>query len=62
MDRANNVPSPLFLMVLPAEIEGTYILVFRTKFEALACNVIKGLAPFLEANNSNRSGDRVTTR
>ncbi|CAJ1969844.1 unnamed protein product [Cylindrotheca closterium] len=46
-DQVRHKPGPLFLMVLPGEMEGTYILVCRKKFKQLACNVLKGLVPFL---------------
>ncbi|CAJ1936126.1 unnamed protein product [Cylindrotheca closterium] len=43
MDLENNVPSPLFIMVLPGEMEGTYLFISRLKYAALATNVLKGL-------------------
>ncbi|CAJ1946157.1 unnamed protein product [Cylindrotheca closterium] len=46
-DQVRHKPGPLFLMVLPGEMEGTYILVCREKFKQLARNVLKGLVPFL---------------
>ncbi|CAJ1966639.1 unnamed protein product [Cylindrotheca closterium] len=37
---------PLFLMILPGEMEGSYIFVCRKKYNQLARNVLKGV-PFL---------------
>ncbi|CAJ1959276.1 unnamed protein product [Cylindrotheca closterium] len=38
---------PLFPMILPGEMEGTYIFVCRKKYRQLARNVLKGIVPFL---------------
>ena len=38
---------PLFMMVLPGEMEGSYIFVCRKKYEQLAWNVLKGIVAFL---------------
>ncbi|CAJ1935340.1 unnamed protein product [Cylindrotheca closterium] len=38
---------PLFLMILPGEMEGSYIFVCRKKYGQLARNVLKGIIPFL---------------
>ena len=38
---------PLFMMVLPGEMEGSYIFVCRKKYEQLARNVLKGIVAFL---------------
>ncbi|CAJ1946068.1 unnamed protein product [Cylindrotheca closterium] len=38
---------PLFLMILPGEMEGTYIFVCQKKYGQLARNVLKGIVPFL---------------
>ncbi|CAJ1935692.1 unnamed protein product, partial [Cylindrotheca closterium] len=38
---------PLFLMILPGEMEGSYIFVCRKKYGQLARNVLKGIVPFL---------------
>ncbi|CAJ1952643.1 unnamed protein product [Cylindrotheca closterium] len=46
-DQERHKSGPLFLMVLPGEMEGTYILVCRKKFGQLARNFLKGLVPFL---------------
>ncbi|CAJ1955381.1 unnamed protein product [Cylindrotheca closterium] len=46
-DQERHKSGPLFLMVLPGKMEGTYILVCRKKFGQLAHNVLKGLVPFL---------------
>ena len=61
MDLENNVPSPLFIMVLPGEMEGTYLFISRLKYGALAVNVLKGLVSFFThhlgestTNQSNR--------
>ena len=47
LDRENYRPSPLFLMILPGEMEGTWIFVSRLKYAALARSVLNGLVPFL---------------
>ncbi|CAJ1945362.1 unnamed protein product [Cylindrotheca closterium] len=38
---------PLFLMILPGEMEGSYIFVCRKKYGQLARNVLRGIVPFL---------------
>ncbi|CAJ1956174.1 unnamed protein product, partial [Cylindrotheca closterium] len=58
MDLENNVPSPLFIMVLPGEMEGTYLFISRLKYAALATNVLKGLVPFF----THHLGASTTTR
>ncbi|CAJ1935509.1 unnamed protein product [Cylindrotheca closterium] len=58
MDLENNVPSPLFIMVLPGEMEGTYLFISRLKYAALATNVLKGLVPFF----THHLGKSTTTR
>ena len=46
LDKENFQPSPLFLMILPGEMEGTWIFVSRLKYAALARSVLNGLVPF----------------
>ncbi|CAJ1963075.1 unnamed protein product [Cylindrotheca closterium] len=58
MDLENNVPSPLFIMVLPGKMEGTYLFISRLKYAALATNVLKGLVPFF----THHLGESTTTR
>ncbi|CAJ1968492.1 unnamed protein product, partial [Cylindrotheca closterium] len=38
---------PLFLMILPGEMEGSYIFVCRKKYGQLAQNVLRWIVPFL---------------
>ncbi|CAJ1967895.1 unnamed protein product, partial [Cylindrotheca closterium] len=58
MDLENNVPSPLFIMVLPGEMEGTYLFISRLKYAALATNVLNGLVPFF----THHLGELTTTQ
>ncbi|CAJ1945861.1 unnamed protein product, partial [Cylindrotheca closterium] len=58
MDLENNLPSPLFIMVLPGEMEGTYLFISRLKYAALATNVLKGLVLFF----THHLGESTTTR
>ncbi|CAJ1954256.1 unnamed protein product [Cylindrotheca closterium] len=58
MDLENNVPSPLFIMVLPGEMEGTYLFISRLKYVALATNVLNGLLPFF----THHLGELTTTQ
>jgi len=58
MDLDNNTPSPLFIMVLPGEMEGTYLFISRLKYGALAVNVLKGLVPFF----THHLGESTTTQ
>ena len=46
-DLANTRPGPLFLMVWPGEMVGTFLFVVRLKYQALARTVLNGLVPFL---------------
>ncbi|CAJ1945346.1 unnamed protein product [Cylindrotheca closterium] len=46
-DQVRHKSGPLFLIILPGKMEGTYILVCRKKFGQLARNVLKRLLPFL---------------
>ena len=55
MDANNYMPSPLFLMVLPGEMEGTYILVVRVRYEQLGRNVLKGIVAFFVCHLNERS-------
>ena len=53
---------PLFLMILPGEMEGSYIFVCRKKYGQLARNVLKGIVPFLIhhlCESTNTQADRV---
>ncbi|CAJ1945422.1 unnamed protein product [Cylindrotheca closterium] len=38
---------PLFLMILPGEMEGSYIFVCHKKYGQLARNMLRGIVPFL---------------
>ncbi|CAJ1960549.1 unnamed protein product [Cylindrotheca closterium] len=58
MDLENNVPSPLFIMVLPGEMEGTYLFISRLKYAALAMNVLNRLVPFF----THHLGELTTTQ
>ncbi|CAJ1967248.1 unnamed protein product [Cylindrotheca closterium] len=53
---------PLFLMILPGEMEGSYIFVCRKKYGQLARNVLRGIVPFLIhhlCELTNTQADRV---
>ncbi|CAJ1961165.1 unnamed protein product [Cylindrotheca closterium] len=53
---------PLFLMILPGEMEGSYIFVCRKKYGQLAQNVLRGIVPFLFhhlCKLTNMQADRV---
>ncbi|CAJ1950338.1 unnamed protein product [Cylindrotheca closterium] len=58
MDLENNVPSPLFIMVLPGDMEGTYLFISRLKYAALATHVLNGLVPFF----THHLGELTTTQ
>ena len=47
IDQDRHKAGPLFLMILPGEMEGSYIFVCRKKYGHLAQNVLKGIVPFL---------------
>lgn len=48
MDLTNDNPSPLFIMILPAQEEGCYFVVARQRYLALAMNVLDNLPSFLQ--------------
>ncbi|CAJ1959607.1 unnamed protein product [Cylindrotheca closterium] len=48
MDLTNDRPSPLFVMILPAEEDGCYFVVVRQRYLPLAMNVLDNLPSFLQ--------------
>ena len=48
LDLTNDDPSPLFVMVLPGAQEGSYFVVVRQRYLALAVNVLDNLPAFLQ--------------
>ena len=61
-DQDRHKAGPLFLMILPGEMEGSYIFVCRKKYGHLARNVLKGIVPFLTHHlyeHTNTQADRV---
>jgi hypothetical protein len=59
LDMDNSRPGPLFLMILPGEMEGTFVLVSRLKFATLARNVLQSLVPFFTHHLLEGSTPRV---
>jgi hypothetical protein len=48
IDLSDDEPSPLFIMVLPNEVDDEYFVVVRQRYEALALNVLNNLPAFLK--------------